>query len=62
MTDMNLMQSTRKHLNEVLPDISNTDAQVRALLREEYLRRLGRYRRVNERLWGINWRLSGPEF
>lgn len=45
-----LLERTRQLLEEPLLDGENIDAKVRHLLKSEYLRRLGQYRRVDLRL------------
>jgi len=50
MSEAILLESTRQLLDQSPIDGKDTDAKVRQLLRAEYLRRLGQYRRVVQSL------------
>ena len=47
MAIVKLMERTREFLNETLPNEQDVDAKVRQLIKAEYLRELGRYRRTD---------------
>ncbi len=47
MVQVELMERTRAFLDEALPNEQNVDAKVRQLIKAEYLRELGRYRRTD---------------
>ncbi len=44
---MALLEQTQEFLNETVPGERDPNAQVRQLIEAEYLRRLGRYRRID---------------
>ena len=48
MTSTELLESTRQLLEEPLLGEHDLDVKVRLLLKAEYLRRLGRYRRLDQ--------------
>ena len=50
MSEARLMESTRQLLEEPLLGEQDLDTKVRLLLEAEYLRRLGRYRRLDRTL------------
>jgi len=50
MSEMRLMESTLQFLEEPLLGEQDLDTKVRLLLEAEYLRRLGRYRRLDRTL------------
>jgi hypothetical protein len=56
-----LQESTRQLLEEPLIEGRDVDAKVRLLLGSEYMRRLGRYRRV-DRLMGSKYGVRFDEF
>lgn len=47
MSTVTLLEQTRALLDDALPDDIDVDAKVRQLIRAEYLRELGRYRRAD---------------
>jgi hypothetical protein len=58
VTTVELMEQTKKFLDEALPDEQDVDAKVRQLIRSEYLRELGRYRRTDlalSRKYGLSF-------
>jgi hypothetical protein len=58
---MELLEHTRQLLEEPLLGEQNLDAKVRSLLEAEYLRRLGRYRRLDRSL-AQKYRMTFEEF
>lgn len=61
MSDSGLLERTRQLLEEPLLDGEDLDAKVRFLLKAEYIRRLGRYRRL-ERLLTEKYGMTFKEF
>ena len=47
MPSMELLKRTQAFLNEMIPDDQDLDAKVLRLVEAEYVRELGRYRRVD---------------
>ena len=61
MVKVELRERTRAFLDEALPNEQTVDAKVRQLIKAEYLRELGRYRRTDFAL-GRKYNLSFDEF
>ena len=61
MVKVALRERTRAFLDEALPNEQTVDAKVRQLIKAEYLRELGRYRRTNFALTR-KYNLSFDEF
>lgn len=61
MTEVELLESTVQFLEEPLLGEQDVDTKVRILLESEYLRRLGRYRRLDRAL-ALKYSMTFEEF